>query len=319
MTGNRPPFALAQCLFLRGHILMTAPVPPFRAASHAEGDPCALVAVSSGAAAVGAALAQVLHAGLAGWNAPLLPHYGAAAMAVAQAAQAELVKAAKASKAQAKAETGLVWATTHGDGSVVLEPSRQARGTLAFDGLPFRLEASLDAAGETGRALVAAIGFCRGTLGYEDTLPSLVVADIARIGETVLLSPRLPARSDLALPHPQAGEILDMSTARPSALDAALTRALDASRSGEVTNPPARSAGRRAALQALACAAGRPKAAGATAAQWSLAEVAGGGVWLGPIHRTPISAADKAPLWRAVPDAPDGTRAEALLDRMARP
>lgn len=306
MTGNRKPFGLAQCLFLRGHVLMTAPVPPFRAASHAEGDPRALVAVASGAEAMGAALAQVLCAGLAGWAAPLLAHDSAAAVSAAQAAQAaqaDLVKAANAGKAQARAETGMVWATTRGDGRVLLAPSKQARGTLAFDGLPFSLEAPLDNANATGQALLTAIALCRGTAAFEGTLPLLGVADLAQIGESVLVAPRHPARSEQSFPHLPAGEVLDLATAGPQALDAALVRAIAASRSVAIAAPPAE----RPA----------PKAAGASLQVWTVAEVPGSGIWHGPATRSPRRASDPLPIWRALPDVPDGARVEVLLDAIS--
>lgn len=319
MIADRRPFALAHCMFLRGHVLMTAPVPPFRAASHADGDPRLLVAVSSDAEAMGAALVQVLQAGLVSWAAPLLAHDIAAAMAAARAAEADLAKAAKAGKAQARAETGMVWATTEGDGRVLLEPSKQARGTLAFDSLPFRIEASLGDAGETGRALVAAMALCRGTVAFEGTLSVLGVVDLVRIGEAVLITPRLPARSEQAFPHPQAGEVVDMATEGPQALDAALARAIAASRFGAVMNPAAHPTDRRAALEALARAAKRPKAAGASAVIWTVAEVAGSGVWHGPANRRPRRAGDLSPIWRALPAAPNGAHAEDLLGAMSAP
>jgi len=304
VTQDRKPFASAHCLFLRGHVLITAPVPPFRAASHGEGDPCALVAISSGAEALGAALARVLQAGLAGWAAPLLAHDGAAAMAAAQAAQHALAGAAMAGKAHTRAETGMVWATTDGDGRFLLAPSKQARGALAFDGLPFRLGASLNDAAEMGQALLAAIALCRGTAAFEATLPAIGVADLALIGKSVLVAPRSPARSEGDFPHPQAGEVVDIATAGPQALDAALTRAIGASRSGAVTDPPAR-------------AAGHPKAASASAVIWTVAEIAGSGVWHGPANRRPRHAAGMLPIWNALPEAPDDAHAEALLGAMS--
>ena len=237
--------------------------------------------------------------------------------AAAQAALSGLAQAAKSSKAQAKAETGLVWATIHDDGRVLLERSRKARGTLAFDGLGFRLETSPDDAAAAGRALMAAMGLCRGTPAFEGTLPPVAVADIARVGAALLVAPRATARSDLAFSHPHAGQLLDMGRTGPAALDAALATALDASRSGALAPPAAPAADLRAAFGALARAAGRPKSAGATAERWSLAEVAGGGAWFGPAEKGAIPAALDAPPWQAVPEPPDGTRAQALLDRMA--
>lgn len=315
MTGARRPFATASCLFLRGHALISAPVPPFRPATFAEGDPAAHLALAEGPEAVGRALADVLQAGLAAWPAPLPPHDAANALRAAEAAVAGLAKAAGATKAQARAQTGCVFATTRGEGMVQLQPTRALRGFMAFDGLPFALAASLQDPLATGQAMVDAIGLCRGPAGLQDALPPIGAADLLQLGPAMLVAPRWPALSDDNLTGATLAEIWHADQG-PEALDVALSRALAASRNGPAEAQPSGPADQRAARDALARAAGRPKAEGAKAIVWTLAEGSGTGVWFGRSAATRSNVAGSMPIWSRLKGTADGTRAEALLQRM---
>ena len=316
MTGARPPFATASCLFLRGHALISAPVPPFRPATFADGDPFAHLALAEGPEAVGRALADVLQAGLAAWSAPLPPHDAADALRAAEAALADLARAAGATKAQARAQTGCVFATTRGEGMIELQPTRALRGFMAFDGLPFALAASLQDPTATGQAMVDAIGMCRGPADPEDARSRIGAADLLQLGPAVLVAPRWLARSDDDLTGVTLAEIWHADQG-PEALDAALSRALAASRTGPIEAQPSGPADRRAARDALARAAGRPKAEGAKAIVWTLAEGSGAGVWFGRSAATRSNIAGSMPIWSRLNGTADGTRADALLQRMA--